>query len=143
MLTNSEMSQVENLAFVNRAVEQFGATHVLNIKIQGSGNIANLHTAVKNSIDTNGNHSIELGGTNYNIRWISGNAANSSAYFYAVTELSDIILLAHTRQVIINTIRQLAPRFDAAGFRGCEFVYSVTKTAGLINRLNVSEILSQ
>ena len=57
MLNRNTMAQVENLAFVNSAVEQFGATHVLNVKVKGSGNINNLHNNIKKIINTGQNHS--------------------------------------------------------------------------------------
>jgi hypothetical protein len=141
-----EMAQVENLYHVNRSVEDIGATHVLNIKVLNGSKVNNLYTMMKDIIAAE--HTHNLVGNLVTIRWACRDATDSSAYFWTVLSpgyVANVTLLAHTRLVVRNLISQVNTRLQKnpeqlANFAECEFVYSVTQTIGVINRLSIRDL---
>jgi hypothetical protein len=130
---------MNNLDFINYAIENYGATHILTIDIK------NIHSDIKEII-TRKKHSITMGGRNYDIIWNTDKLSNLSI-FYTVSELPDIIINAHTRKVILNTIyeyhRYIKDENKKNIFANTNMSYSITKTTGVINNLSIKEILQQ
>jgi hypothetical protein len=117
-----------DLQFINKAIQDTGATHILNVKINDNG----IHRRFYNFIHDR-MHNYDFCGKNYQIKWIG----NGNGCFYTVSIFIDQVILAHTRKIIIDFIHlENKNKEQLEAFQNCSFVYSVTKTVGFINQID-------
>ena len=121
------------LKAINSSIQNEGATHILTVSLPvGCDNSNCIQVDINNWMD----HKVEVGGKSYIIKWCSNVCNDTVLSFYTVTELSDIIIHAHTR----NLLKKILKKYMYSSTDKEEINYTITKTTGFIDKILVKDL---
>lgn len=142
-------STIENLDSINRAIYDYGATHILNFRVDGTDAFQQeVYNHFKTFIASDSVKTVySFAGVKYSIQWICGHKDGDILYLYTSSSFPDQVVLSHTRRLLVDFITYEQKKLinDKPGtdsFKKCSIKYVVSKTAGTAIPIIVSDYYS-
>lgn len=135
---------------INNLVLEEGATHILTVKLTNCDNIESIYEDVKYFIvNLSGDNADILNGTEIIVEWSARQTSDMGWIFYTTVLFdNDIVILAHTRQLMKKLARRLRTLHDqhkkyseVADIDSVEIDYTVTKTTNIVSTIKMARKL--